>query len=395
MKDQLKHEFLEAVHSRRPVIGLTHGFYRYPARFSPLFARAAINAFSEPGDVILDPFMGGGTTLVEAQALGRFAIGTDINELAVFVSKAKTTVLSTEALGGLVAWFDQTIKSVSLRQTAVRSEILANQYYSRNINDRTTWHIRKYLQLSLERLDQLSTAQQTLARCILLRASQWALDCRKEIPTIHEFRSQLVKHRDEMVAGARQYAEAVREVDQLRDLPSSHKPVCILRSAVGLETESIFRNIRPRLILTSPPYPGVHVLYHRWQVQSRRETPAPYWLTNTLDGKGASYYNFGDRKQGELVDYYDQALSAFTSITRISDERTIVVQLIAFSDPSWQLPRYIQTMKKAGLREVQRPSLANSADGRLWRVVPNRKWYAARSHTNATSKEVVLFHRLA
>lgn len=51
--------FVEAVHTREPVAGLSHGFYRYPARFSPLFARAAIETFTKPGDMIFDPFMGG------------------------------------------------------------------------------------------------------------------------------------------------------------------------------------------------------------------------------------------------------------------------------------------------------------------------------------------------
>src|SRR5262249_7180553 len=61
---------LDAINYQGYVSGLTHNFYRYPARFSPRFARGAIEAFSERGDVILDPFMGGATTLVEARALG-------------------------------------------------------------------------------------------------------------------------------------------------------------------------------------------------------------------------------------------------------------------------------------------------------------------------------------
>src|ERR1700731_1047133 len=36
-----------------PVRGLTHSFYKYPARFSPIFARAAIEAFTQPGDLVL------------------------------------------------------------------------------------------------------------------------------------------------------------------------------------------------------------------------------------------------------------------------------------------------------------------------------------------------------
>jgi hypothetical protein len=52
----------------QPVRGLTHGFYKYPARFSPAFARAAIRTFTHPGDLVLDNHVGGGTTLVEALA---------------------------------------------------------------------------------------------------------------------------------------------------------------------------------------------------------------------------------------------------------------------------------------------------------------------------------------
>ena len=51
---------LEAFHCASPVAGRTHSFYRYPARFSPEFARKAIEAFTQPGDTVLDPFMGGG-----------------------------------------------------------------------------------------------------------------------------------------------------------------------------------------------------------------------------------------------------------------------------------------------------------------------------------------------
>ena len=53
-----------------PVRGLTHGFYKYPARFSPAFVRAVINTFTQPGDLVLDNHVGGGTTLVEALAFG-------------------------------------------------------------------------------------------------------------------------------------------------------------------------------------------------------------------------------------------------------------------------------------------------------------------------------------
>src|SRR5712671_3801088 len=86
------HDLLSAIHDESPVSGLTHGFYRYPARFSPTFVRATILRFTQPKDLVLDPFMGGATTLVEASALGRKSIGTDVSTLAVFLARAKTTI---------------------------------------------------------------------------------------------------------------------------------------------------------------------------------------------------------------------------------------------------------------------------------------------------------------
>jgi len=51
----------------------------YPGNFSPYIPRYAIQLYSQPGDLVLDPMVGSGTTLVEAKLLGRRAIGVDIS----------------------------------------------------------------------------------------------------------------------------------------------------------------------------------------------------------------------------------------------------------------------------------------------------------------------------
>ena len=81
-----------------PVRGLTHGYYKYPARFSPEFAHVVIKAFTKPGDLVLDNHVGGGTTLVEALALGRDGIGVDISSLAEFVATVKPPSSMTMSL---------------------------------------------------------------------------------------------------------------------------------------------------------------------------------------------------------------------------------------------------------------------------------------------------------
>jgi len=384
----------EAVRDGRRVSGLTHGFYRYPARFSPQFARTAIEAFTEPGDLVYDPFMGGGTALVEACALGRNALGTDVNSLSVFVSRAKTTVLNLRDIEELQAWVQLAVEGINLRRPSVCGDNWVERGYQRNIHGRRTWPIRKALEQVMGGLGLLASSHlQRFARCLLLKTAQWALDCRRFVPSVEQFRRQLLAHAEEMIAGATEFATAATERGEGR---CRERAKCLHRNATGIEQDQAVRHLpSPRLVVTSPPYPGVHVLYHRWQVQGRRETPAPYWIADVLDGDGASFYTFGDRKQPGLTDYFKSALDAFTSVANLSDSQTIVVQMIAFSDPSWQLPAYLETMERAGLVEVIFKDLSCTADGRLWRRVPNRKFYADQQGATTSSEEVVLFHRRA
>ena len=51
----------------------------YRACFKPLLPRFFIERLTGPGDLVYDPFMGRGTTLVEAMLLGRRTAGCDIN----------------------------------------------------------------------------------------------------------------------------------------------------------------------------------------------------------------------------------------------------------------------------------------------------------------------------
>ena len=68
-----------------------HGFHSYPARLHPLTAAGLIEGFSPRNGLVVDPFCGSGTTLVEARRLGRHALGSDLNPLALELSWLKTS----------------------------------------------------------------------------------------------------------------------------------------------------------------------------------------------------------------------------------------------------------------------------------------------------------------
>lgn len=76
----------------------SHGLHKYPAKFFPELPRWLIQKYSKPGGVILDPFMGSGTSNVEAMLLGRHSVGIDVDPFARFLTKVKTTKLNIDEL---------------------------------------------------------------------------------------------------------------------------------------------------------------------------------------------------------------------------------------------------------------------------------------------------------
>ncbi len=73
---------------------LTHWIYPYKGKFHPQMIRALLNIIGlEQGDTVLDPFIGSGTTAVEAQLLGINCVGIDISPLCVLQSKVKIEAL--------------------------------------------------------------------------------------------------------------------------------------------------------------------------------------------------------------------------------------------------------------------------------------------------------------
>lgn len=66
-----------------------HSMCSYLGTFPPAMARVLLGMFSDPGDLVLDPFSGRGTTLLEARLIHRMPIASDLNPLAVALTAAK------------------------------------------------------------------------------------------------------------------------------------------------------------------------------------------------------------------------------------------------------------------------------------------------------------------
>ena len=364
--------------------GSTHAFYHYPARFSPAVARAVIESFSEPGDWVLDPFMGGGTTIIEGLALGRNMLGVDLNSLAHFVTRVRTTPVTARDERSVRAW----ARRCADKLRRVR-DVGGSYPPITNLPGTTKRFIADALRMS-EHLQ--SRKRRDLARCVLLRLGQWALDCRDFRPPRRDrLASQLERFADDMLVGLGEFTGLCKGAGlSPSSIARSRRLLC--RNAVGLDADSRFRTLseRPRLVLTSPPYPSVHVLYHRWQYRGRKETAAPYWIANLRDGHPESYYTGGSRTPKGRRDYFNMIASAFRSIRTFMASDGVVVQLVGFSDAATQLPQYLRAMEEAGFEECH-GVLGNTS--RLGRRVPNRKWYAKLQGNLDASSELLLVHR--
>jgi site-specific DNA-methyltransferase (adenine-specific) len=102
-----------------------HPMCSYLASFPAALAHAFIGRYSRPGDVVLDPFSGRGTTPLQACAEGRVGIGNDLNPFAHLLTAAKVDPASpAEAMTRLaalrLAWNADSSGWLELAERAIR-----------------------------------------------------------------------------------------------------------------------------------------------------------------------------------------------------------------------------------------------------------------------------------
>ena len=181
-----------AAQDTRPISGWTHNFYRYPARFAPAFAAAAIKCLSLPSQLILDPYMGVGTTVVEAVAAQRSVIGNDLNSLATFITRVKITPLTTAEVETLKIWAMQMVPELTYFIPAEELAPFIDSGKTKNMSLTRARFIKKVVAAALASIAELPTTNmKNFAKCTVLRVAQWALDGRECHTALADFRQKL------------------------------------------------------------------------------------------------------------------------------------------------------------------------------------------------------------
>jgi hypothetical protein len=78
----------------------------YRACFKPQLPRFFIERLTGPGDIVHDPFMGRGTTLIEAALLGRVPCGCDVNPLSLVLTRPRLRPPALEQIRARLAEID-------------------------------------------------------------------------------------------------------------------------------------------------------------------------------------------------------------------------------------------------------------------------------------------------
>lgn len=235
-----------------------HSLHPYLGKFIPQLVEVFLKRQFSPGDWIYDPFLGSGTTLVEANVFGASSVGCDISAFNCMLSRVKTTDYSLGelalALRGALEDARQQLDVVSHETTAWLEQWFAPRALAELLSYRAA-------------AERLAAPYDDVARIVLSRAARSArltthfdLDFPRTPTTSAYF---CLKHKRECrpVEEAwkflvRYTTDTVRRLRAFADLRTG-RDVVVLHD----DARTVRLAMKPTGIITSPPYPGL-IDYH-------------------------------------------------------------------------------------------------------------------------------------
>ncbi|WKG33406.1 DNA methyltransferase [Priestia aryabhattai] len=235
-----------------------HSIHPYPAKFIPQIPRKAILQWTSKGDVVLDPFCGSGTTLLESILLERKAIGVDNNSVACLVSEAKIAEYTNSDIDILKKFLVEV--ELLKKKEQGKTEVIIPQY--KNLE---YWFSKEAI-MDLGRINWLinklegnsKALVQAIFSSIIVRVSYQDSDTRYS------------RKEYEYVEGnafgyfIQKLKRVVKSVEEVMNLPKEEAKVLHIdgKNLESIEEESV------NMIVTSPPYLNAYDYhkYHRHRI---------------------------------------------------------------------------------------------------------------------------------
>lgn len=224
----------------------------HPCRFPSQVPAIAISRLSEKADVVLDPFMGSATTLVEAQRLGRKSIGVDINPVSALIARSK---LISEDSRKVLYYIDRmmdklTIRWQSLERVKLPASVQYKKWYAPSTVDelRRLWGLVAFDNSTYADIGRSTFSSILISVCRETR--HWGYICDNTTPKT----DRIGDAKSAFIRTLRLYRLAY---ESRRHWPSTKFPsaeVCLGDAREVLEGIS---DSTVDLVVTSPPYFGV------------------------------------------------------------------------------------------------------------------------------------------
>lgn len=300
-----------------------HGFHSYPARLHPETAARLIEGLSDPKQVVFDPFCGSGSVLVEARRLGRKALGTDLNPLAIELAWLKSRAFDENERHALV----EASGEVMAHATA-RKKKKAGPTKPYGSEDRRMFDVHVLLEL-----DGLASGIAALPAGDIQRALRLVLSAvlgkvsKREGDTSEREVSQRLAGGFTIRFFGKKTDELVKRMADYRALVPPDAPLVEL--AVGDARNTGIAARRVHLVVSSPPYPGVYDYYAQHVMRLR-------WLG--LDARRFEKAEIGARRFARGKEHADAVRTwknelgpCIGEMRRVLDRRGIVALVIADS----------------------------------------------------------------
>jgi len=317
-------DFTNSKSSRQSI----HAIHPYPAKFIPEIPQTLIAEFPpSEGSIVLDPFCGSGTTLVEAQRAGFDAVGVDLNPIACRISRVKTG----PALNSLHHAALRCRNVAAAESGEVPCDIPNLSHWFREDISKTISTLKNAIKLEVSSQHRL--ALELALSSILVRVSNQDSDTRYAAVEKNVSR--------ELVFDL--FLEAAERIESaLRERPTSNARVRVLESdTLALKHNSINRPVG--LVVTSPPYPNAYEywLYHKYRM---------WWLGHDAlrvreREIGARAHFFGGKAKAS--DFQHQMACVFTLLNKVCTDDAAVCFVVGDSKIHGAIVDNASALKKA------------------------------------------------
>jgi hypothetical protein len=237
-----------------------HALHPYLGKFIPQLVEVFLERYFSPHDVVYDPFVGSGTTLVEANAFGASAIGCDISAFNCLLARVKTTCYSLGALElslrGALELARQTEEAVEIDEASdwlrawyapqTLRDLLAYECVIASTVDDPTWDVARVILSRSARSARLTTHFDLDFPRKPVQTSYWCHKHRRRCSPVREAAKFLRRYTTDTVRRIRDFA-AVRTTAFVEVVHGDARLVDLPTDVQG--------------IITSPPYPGL-IDYH-------------------------------------------------------------------------------------------------------------------------------------